>query len=72
MIKSTLCYIEKEGKYLMMFRGKKPNDPNAGKWIGIGGKFKEGETADECMLRKGQVFPGNVSALLGLSAGPLV
>ena len=36
----------------MMFRGKKPNDPNAGKWIGIGGKFKEGETADECMLRE--------------------
>lgn len=36
----------------MMFRGKKPDDPNAGKWIGIGGKFEEGETADECMLRE--------------------
>lgn len=52
MIKSTLCYIEKDGKYLMMFRGKKPNDPNAGKWIGIGGKFEEGESPDECMLRE--------------------
>ena len=35
-----------------MFRGKKPNDPNAGKWIGIGGKFEEGESPDECMLRE--------------------
>ena len=52
MIKTTLCYIEKENKYLMMLRGKKENDPNAGKWLGIGGKFKEGETPDECMLRE--------------------
>lgn len=52
MIKCTLCYIEDNGKYLMMFRNKKENDPNAGKWIGIGGKFLEGETAEECMLRE--------------------
>ena len=52
MIQSTLCYIEKDDQYLMMHRGKKPDDPNAGKWIGIGGKFEAGETAEECMLRE--------------------
>ena len=36
----------------MMHRDRKPDDPNAGKWIGIGGKFEEGESPDECMLRE--------------------
>ena len=35
MKNATLCYIERDGKILMMFRNKKPNDPNEGKWIGI-------------------------------------
>lgn len=52
MIKSTLVYIRKDNKYLMLYRNKKKNDPNAGKWVGIGGKFEEGETAKECMLRE--------------------
>ena len=52
MIKSTLCYIEDNGSYLMLLRGKKPNDPNAGKWIGVGGKLEPGESPDECMLRE--------------------
>ena len=52
MIKSTLCYIEKDGCYLMLLRNKKEHDVNAGKWIGIGGKFEEGETAEECLKRE--------------------
>ena len=36
----------------MLLRNKKASDPNEGKWIGIGGKFEEGETPDECMLRE--------------------
>ncbi len=52
MYRSTLCYIEREGHYLMMYRNKKKNDLNAGKWVGIGGKFEPGETADECLLRE--------------------
>ncbi len=52
MIKTTLCYIEKDGKYLMLYRNKKKNDPCEGKWVGIGGKFEEGETADECLVRE--------------------
>ena len=52
MIKTTLCYLEKDGKYLMLYRNKKKNDINGGKWIGIGGKFEKGENADECLIRE--------------------
>lgn len=49
---TTLCYIEKDGKYLMLYRNKKENDVNEGKWIGIGGHFEAGESPDECLLRE--------------------
>ena len=49
---TTLCYIEKDDCYLMLYRNKKEVDQNKGKWIGIGGKFEYGETPDECMMRE--------------------
>lgn len=49
---STLCYIEKEGQYLLLHRIKKENDVNRDKWIGVGGKFLEGESPEECLLRE--------------------
>ncbi len=53
MIKNTTtCYIEKDGKYLMLHRVKKKNDMNKDKWIGVGGKFEEGESPEECLLRE--------------------
>lgn len=52
MISSSLCYIEKNGMYLLIHRVKKKNDFNEGKWIGVGGKFEEDETADECVVRE--------------------
>ena len=52
MINTTLCYIENEGKYLMMHRNKKENDINRDKWIGVGGKFLLGESPEECLLRE--------------------
>ena len=52
MILSTLCYIEKDEKYLMLHRTKKKNDINKDKWLGIGGKFEEGESSEECMIRE--------------------
>ncbi|MBQ7010353.1 MAG: 8-oxo-dGTP diphosphatase [Clostridia bacterium] len=52
MIRSTLCYIEHEGKFLMLHRIKKNEDVNAGKWIGIGGKLEDGETPNDCLLRE--------------------
>ena len=52
MINSTLCYIIRDGKYLMLHRVKKENDCNKDKWIGIGGKFIDGESPEECMKRE--------------------
>lgn len=52
MINTTLCYIEKDNKYLMLHRNKKENDLNEGKWIGVGGKFEKDETPEECLLRE--------------------
>lgn len=52
MKNTTLIYFEKDGKYLMMSRNKKENDENAGKWIGVGGKFKDGESPEECAMRE--------------------
>lgn len=52
MINTTLCYIEKDGKYLMLHRVKKQNDLNYDKWIGIGGKFKDRESPEQCIRRE--------------------
>lgn len=49
---TTLCYLEQEGKYLMLHRVKKKQDVNAGKWIGVGGHFEEGESPEDCMKRE--------------------
>lgn len=49
---TTLCYIEQEGKYLMLHRVKKHHDINAGKWIGVGGHVENGEMPEECLLRE--------------------
>ncbi len=51
-INTTLCYIEEDGKYLMLHRTKKKNDPNENKWVGIGGKFEEGESPEDCLCRE--------------------
>lgn len=52
MKQTTLCYIEQDGKYLMLHRTKKENDINKDKWIGVGGHFENGEDATECMIRE--------------------
>lgn len=52
MLNVTLCYIEQDGRYLMLHRTKKQRDVNAGKWIGVGGKFEPDESPDECLLRE--------------------
>ena len=49
---TTLCYIEKDGCYLMLHRTKKEVDINKEKWIGIGGKFEEDESPEECLIRE--------------------
>lgn len=52
MKKTTLIYLEKDDKYLMLHRNKKKNDINKDKWIGVGGHVEENETIDECVIRE--------------------
>lgn len=49
---ATLCYVIHNGKTLMLFRNKKPNDYHEGKWNGLGGKFEQGESPEECAIRE--------------------
>ncbi len=58
MRNTTLCHIEKNGKYLMLHRIKKENDLNRDKWVGIGGKFEDGESPEECNRREVLEEPG--------------
>ncbi len=58
MINTTLVHIEKDNKYLMLHRIKKENDINKDKWIGIGGKFLENETPEECAIREAREETG--------------
>ncbi len=52
MLNTTLCYITQGDQVLMLHRIKKEHDLNKDKWIGIGGKFEENESPDECLLRE--------------------
>ena len=52
MLQSTLCYLERGEEYLMLHRVKKAHDANRDKWIGIGGKFEDRESPEDCLLRE--------------------
>ena len=58
MKETTLCYIQKDDRCLMLHRIKKENDVNKDKWIGIGGKIEEGETPQDCILREAKEETG--------------
>ena len=58
MKNTSLCYIQRGNDYLMLHRTKKENDENKDKWIGIGGKFLEGESPEDCMLREAKEETG--------------
>ena len=49
---TTLCYIEKDNSYLMLYRNKKQDDQSQGKWLGIGGKLEAGESPEDCVVRE--------------------
>ena len=52
MVETTLCYIEHAGRVLLLHRTRRDEDPNRGKWIGVGGHIEPGETPEECALRE--------------------
>jgi 8-oxo-dGTP diphosphatase len=58
MILCTECYVQQGDKTLMMYRNKKDADINAGKWVGLGGKFEAGESPEQCLLREAQEEAG--------------
>ena len=58
MVNTTLCYIRRGEEYLMLHRIKKKNDLNQDKWIGIGGKFEDKESPEECLLREAKEETG--------------
>jgi 8-oxo-dGTP pyrophosphatase MutT (NUDIX family) len=49
---TTLCYLERDGQYLMLHRVKKEHDVNKDKWIGVGGHAEEGESPEDCVIRE--------------------
>ena len=52
MIKTVMCYLEKGDKVLMLYRNKKENDMNGGKYIGVGGHVEVNETIEEAIIRE--------------------
>ena len=58
MLNTTLCYITRGDEVLMLHRMKKEQDINKDKWIGIGGKFEENESPDQCLLREAKEETG--------------
>ena len=62
MRNTTLCYIQRtragKREYLMLHRVKKENDLNHDKWIGIGGKFEDKESPEDCVLREAREETG--------------
>ena len=52
VIDTTMIYLKKDDSYLLLFRNKKKNDINEGKWIGVGGHREPNETIDECAIRE--------------------
>lgn len=52
MDKTVMIYLEKDNKYLMLYRNKKKKDINKNKYIGVGGHVEKGETPDEAIVRE--------------------
>ena len=53
MKNTTLCYIhDGQGRTLLLHRIKKNQDLNHDKWVGVGGKFEENESPEECLIRE--------------------
>ena len=52
MRNTTLCYIQSGGNYLLLHRTKKKNDQSHDTWLGIGGKFEDKESPEDCILRE--------------------
>ena len=52
LVPTVLCYLRKDDQYLLLFRNKKKNDMNAGKWMGVGGHIENNESKDQAAIRE--------------------
>ena len=52
MKQTTLCYLKRDGCYLMLHRIRKAHDENHDKWIGVGGKLEDRESPEDCARRE--------------------
>lgn len=52
MVETVLAYLKKDHQYLLLYRNKKANDINEGKWIGVGGHIEKGETPEDALIRE--------------------
>ena len=69
MKNTTLIYIEKDGKTLLLHRTKKKNDLNHDLWVGIGGHCEEGESPEDCALREAKEETSARERLCGALCG---
>lgn len=49
---NNIMLYGKGNQYLMLHRVKKEHDINKDKWIGVGGKFEDKESPEDCLLRE--------------------
>jgi len=52
MFLTTLCYLERDNQYLMLYRNSKKADISLGKYLGVGGKIEKGESPREACIRE--------------------
>lgn len=52
MIVATLCYLKQHGQTLFLCRNKRKDDFHYGKYNGLGGKLKQGESPEDCVRRE--------------------
>lgn len=52
MIVSSLIYVRKDGKTLMLRRDKKDAELHGYKYNGVGGKLERGESPEDCAFRE--------------------
>ncbi len=48
---TTLCYISR-GDDILFIHKRSDSNPNAGKYLGVGGHFEKGESPEECCRRE--------------------
>ncbi len=52
VVNTVTCYLIRGDEFLLLYRNKKKNDFNHGKYIGVGGHIEKGETPDIAINRE--------------------